>query len=293
MNLPEFIYTVILRPKPLKALANAAIRHLIPPQLRVNGSTVVLNPNDPVVSGALTAGVYEKPETAFFLEACQPGMTFLDVGANVGYYTALAIPRLGMGRIIALEPDPESFRYLQQTVAANGRSNTICLQKGAAAEKGTLMLFASDSNRGDNRLYANEFPGTKTQVEVTTIDGLLKELQIPSLDLVKIDVQGFEGHVLRGMETTLRQRGRLVMLMEFWPFGLKSAGTSAEEVLERLERAGLQLFELTAKGMLIPLVDKQDIVARHPGRRYTNIVAYRGDGPPPRLQKKESESARQ
>ena len=161
MNLPEFIYTVILRPKPLKALANAAIRRLIPARLRVNGSTVVLNPNDPVVSGALTLGVYEKPETAFFLEACRTGMTFLDVGANVGYYTALAIPRLGTGRIIALEPDPESFQYLQRTVAANGSSNTVCVQKGAAAEKGTLTLFASASNRGDNRLYANEFPGTR------------------------------------------------------------------------------------------------------------------------------------
>ena len=114
---------------------------------------------------------------------------------------------------------------------------------------------------------------------------------MPSVDLVKMDVQGFEGHVLRGMETTLRQPGRLVMLMEFWPFGLKSAGTSAEEVLERLERASLQLFELTTKGTLIPLVDKQDIVARHPGRRYTNIVAYRGEGPPPRLEKQKSENA--
>src|SRR5262249_6528663 len=191
LNLSEFIYTVILRPKPLKALANAMIRRLIPSQVQVHGATVVLNPNDPVVSGALTFGVYEKPETAFFLEACRPGMIFLDVGANVGYYTAMAIPRVETGRVIALEPEPESFRYLQQTVAANGPSNTICIQKGAAAERGMLTLFISASNRGDNRLYANEFPGTAIQVEVTTIDGLLCELKIPSVDLVKMDVQGF------------------------------------------------------------------------------------------------------
>jgi FkbM family methyltransferase len=283
VTLPEFIYTVVLRPKPLRLLADAAICSAIPARKRIHGATVVLNPRDPVVSGALMLGVYEKPETAFFLEACHQGMTFLDIGANLGYYTALAIPRLGSGRIIALEPDPENFEYLQRTVAANGNSNTICVAKGAAAENGSMTLFSSGSNRGDNRLYANEFPGTRTEVAVVTIDSLLVGLQVPQVNLIKIDVQGFEGHVLRGMEKTLRQPQRLVILMEFWPFGLRSAGSSPEEVLQRLEMAGLELFELTSKGTLIPLANKHDIIARHPGRRYTNIVAYRGEGPPPRL----------
>jgi FkbM family methyltransferase len=257
------------------------IRHLIPLQLRVHGATVVLNPKDPVVSGALTFGVYEKAETAFFLKACRPGMTFLDIGANVGYYTALAISRIGTGRIIALEPDPESFCYLQRTVAANGTSNSTCIRKGAASHNGILTLFASTSNRGDNRLYANEFAGTAVQVEVTTLDGLLEELNIPSVDLVKIDVQGYEGHVLEGMEKILRQPRGLILLMEFWPFGLQSAGSDAYEVLQYLEQAGLRLFELTSRGTLVPLRDKRNIISRHKGRRYTNIVAFRGEGHPP------------
>ena len=101
MTIPEFIYTVLLRPKPLRAITNAALRAILPASVTRHGSTIVLNPNDPVVSGAITLGVYEKPETRFFLSVCRSGLTFIDIGANIGYYTALAIPRLeAQGRII-------------------------------------------------------------------------------------------------------------------------------------------------------------------------------------------------
>src|ERR1019366_5482962 len=120
MTLLEFVYTVILKPAPLRKVANAIIRRIIPRSLKLHGATIVLNPNDAVVSGALTFGAYELPETTFFLRACRPGLTFVDIGANVGYYSALALARMhGNGKVIALEPHPENFRYLQATVAAN------------------------------------------------------------------------------------------------------------------------------------------------------------------------------
>jgi FkbM family methyltransferase len=279
MNVSTFIYTVILRPRPLKGLANAIIRSIVPAYLKVGGAVVALNPADPVVSGALTLGVYEKPETRFFREACKPGMTFLDVGANVGYYTALAIAGIGNGRIIALEPDPESFAYLERTVAANEARNVVCIRKAASFEAGTATLYASASNRGDNRLYPNEFAGTTAQVEVCRIDDLLSELGVSTVQLVKIDVQGFEGHVLGGMPELLHSAPDIAILMEFWPEGLRKAGTEPKELLDRLEAAGLRLFELTGDGGLDPF-DKDGIVRRHTGRNYTNIVACRGKGIP-------------
>jgi len=140
MHLSEFAYTVLLRPKPLRALANAVICRLIPPQLSLNGAVVVLNQRDPVVSGALALGLYERAETAFFRAARQPGMTFLDIGANIGYFSALALEVLEGGRIIALEPDPENFRFLKQTIAANRARNVICVNKAAADRNGMLTL---------------------------------------------------------------------------------------------------------------------------------------------------------
>ena len=281
MSVAEFLYTVILRPKPLKAMANAVIRRCIPERLTVHGAVIILNPKDPVVSGALTFGVYEKPETKFLLSVFRPGMTFLDVGANLGYYTALAIAHIGKeGKIIALEPDNENFSYLQRTIRANNAENVICIQKAAADRAGKLTLYVSSENRGDNRLYSNNLSDGSYEVDVSTVDALLGENGVSQVDLVKIDVQGFERQVFQGMKETIGRSAKLIMLMEFWPFGLESAGTNTLEFLKELEAAGLTLFELTVQGQLKVVADKEQFISRYPGRRYANIIAVRGNALP-------------
>jgi FkbM family methyltransferase len=278
MNAAEFVYTIVLRPKPLKAVANTVIRWCIPARLKRNGAVIVLNQKDAVVSGAIAFGVYERAETAFFCAVCQPGMTFLDIGANIGYYTALASGRIGeKGRIIALEPDPENFSYLQQNVAANNARNAVCVPKAASGEAGILRLYVNKQNRGDNRLYANDLCDSSYEVEVATVDAVLEECGVERVDLVKLDVQGFEGHVLRGMRKTIQRSEALILLTEFWPFGLRSAGTPPEDLLVELEQAGLRLYELTGKGRLARLTDKKAFIERYSGRKYANIVAFRGD----------------
>jgi hypothetical protein len=104
---------------------------------------------------------------------------------------------------------------------------------------------------------------------------MLEGCGVESVDLVKIDVQGFEGQVLKGMKRTIERSNKLILLTEFWPFGLRSAGTSPEDVLVELEQAGLVLYELTEKGPLALLTDKTLFIERHSGRKYANIVAMR------------------
>ena len=274
MTLPEFAYTVLLKPRPLRAIANATLRALTPATIERYGARIHLNPRDPVVSGALALGVYEKPETRFFLKTIAPGTTFLDVGANVGYYSALALARIGpAGRVIAFEPDPETFEYLQRTIAANGPDRTTALNKGLADTPGTLRLYRNSSNRGDNRFYANDLADNSVEVEVARADDVLASRGIGKVDLIKIDVQGFEGKVLYGLERTIRNSHPLTILSEFWPWGLREAGSDPFEVLERLQGFGLQLHELTDDGSSVPLNDHAGFVARYTGRKYANIVA--------------------
>ena len=164
--LAEFVYCYLLRPWPLRQLTNWTIRKLLPKQVEIHGATVVLNPTDPVVSGALHFGVYEKAETRFFQSACRDGMTFLDVGANLGYYTALAARAVGPnGRVLAVEPDPDSFGYLEQTIAANAVGNVKAFPVAASDAHAMLPLYISTDNRGDNRLYASG--EDRPQVEVS------------------------------------------------------------------------------------------------------------------------------
>ena len=271
--LAEFVYCYLLRPWPLRPLANWAIRQLLPAQVNFGEAVVVLNPDDPVVSGALYFGVYEKAETKFFQTACREGMTFLDVGANIGYYTALAARAVGpAGKVIALEPDPESFKCLEQTIAANGTENVQAFPVAASDASAVLPLYISADNRGDNRLYA---PGeTRPQVEVQAVatDALLAENKIETVDLIKIDVQGYEPKVIAGLRDTITRSPKLTLLTEFWPKGIRDAGGDPNDFLNTLRDLGLTLHELKADGELTELKDDADLIARHEGRRYTNLV---------------------
>jgi FkbM family methyltransferase len=276
----EFIYTVILRPPRLKKLANAVIRRIVPRTLSRHGAIIVLNPNDPVVSGALTLGVYELPETKFFLRVCRAGMTFLDIGANVGYYTALALARMQQsGKIVALEPDPENFKYLQATIAANDGRIAVCFQRAASDHAGRMTLYTSSDNRGDNRLYANELCQGSCEVEVETVDSILTAIEIEAVDLIKMDVQGYESHVLAGMNDIIRKSAKMVLLSEFWPDGLRRAGSDPSRYLLDLQALGLNIFELTEAGEIVPVTNPDDLIGRFQGRRYTNVVGLKGTDP--------------
>ncbi|MGB0585833.1 MAG: FkbM family methyltransferase [Limisphaerales bacterium] len=271
--LAEFVYCYLLRPWPLRQLTNWTIRQLLPKQVEIHGATVVLNPTDPVVSGALHFGVYEKAETRFFQSACRDGMTFLDVGANLGYYTALAARAVGPnGRVLAVEPDPDSFGYLEQTIAANAVGNVQAFPVAASDAPATLPLYISTDNRGDNRLYASGEDRPQVEVTARPLDALLRENKIDTVDLIKIDVQGYEPKVIAGLRETIAASPNLTLLTEFWPQGIDEAGEDANEFLQTLRELGLNLHELQPDGSLAELTDDTDLIARHQGRRYTNLI---------------------
>ena len=269
----EFVYCYLLRPWPLRQLTNWTIRQLLPRQIEIHGATVVLNPTDPVVSGALHFGVYEKAETRFFQSACRDGMTFLDVGANLGYYTALATRAVGPnGRVLAVEPDPDSFGYLEQTIAANAVGNVQAFPVAASDAPATLPLYISTDNRGDNRLYASGEDRPQVEVTARPLDALLRENKIDKVDLIKIDVQGYEPKVIAGLRETITASPNLTLLTEFWPQGIDEAGENANDFLQTLRGLGLTLHELQPDGSLAELTNDTDLIARHQGRRYTNLI---------------------
>jgi FkbM family methyltransferase len=277
MSAVELIYTAIARSRPLRILANAAIRAILPEAVRCGDARVVINPRDPVVSGALAFGVYERSGISFMRRMCKPGQVMVDVGANVGLYTALAGVAVGpAGRVIALEPDPESFRFLEQTIRANQLTNAKLVQAAASSMTGTARLFTCSENRGDNRLYRHHLADGCIEIDTLRLDDYLEAEGVTTVDLLKIDVQGFEGHVITGLERAILRSPCLTMLMEFWPSGLSQAGTSPLELLQRLEGLGLLLYELERGGGTAVVKDKIELISRLPGRRYTNIVAAAG-----------------
>ena len=123
-----------------------------------------------------------------------------------------------------------------------------------------------------SRLYPNELSQNQIVVETTSVDKLLPELGITSVDSIKMDNQGFEGHAFSGMGNTLEKP--LIILTEFWPKGLGAANKQRHEVLGKLVLKGFRLYELTSTGKLNSFEDLQALINRYPGRQYTKIAKF-------------------
>ena len=271
----EFIYCYILRPWPLRNITNWIIKKLLPKKVKIGKYFLFLNPNDPVVSGAIFFNVYEKSESQFIKSICFEGMKILDIGANIGYYTALFSQLAGdKGSVIAIEPDLESYKYLSKSINSFNYKNVFSFRLAASDIKQKLPLFISKENRGDNRLYSTNQKRNSIMVDCITVDELLEENKIENLDLIKIDVQGYEPKVMKGMLNIVRSSKKLILLSEFWPKGILQAGESPKNFLTMLRKMHFQLFELKKNGFLVLLKPSEDnkFIKKYKGRKYTNII---------------------
>ena len=288
MTLAEFIYTVVLKPRPLKKAVNWLILSLVRKAVNIGPAIVHLNPRDPVVSGALSLGVFERRELAFFARSCKAGMTVIDVGANVGIYTASAMHLVkGSGVVVAFEPHPESRQYLLRTVDANakrlaptGAPRVHVRDTAAASSDGVARLFVNPDNKGDNRLYTSELTPETGALEIRkrTIDASLQDLGISSADYLKLDVQGYEFDAVLGARRTIENSERMIILSEFWPEGLRRAsGQHASAYLQFLTTLGFKIYELKSDQLrlLSGPSDFDLLISRLKGRKYTNIVCLK------------------
>lgn len=283
MSLEHFIYTVLCRPAPIRWLVNQIILAVLPASVRIGRADILLNPKDPVVSGALAFGVYEKGELKRFSEVIRPGMTVVDVGANLGTYSAVALDRLqGRGRLLAVEPARENFFWLHRNTRHNlgkMRSNRVALVRAALSDQGGwAILHKNPSNKGDNRLYQDILLPKQERVQTTTLDALCKKHGINSIDVLKIDVQGFEVRVLRGAEKILRASPRCHLFCEFWPDGMRKSGTGTEGFLKILKANRFRLFEVA--GNRLRPVSQASAARAIQGNQYFNFYAYRQDKNP-------------
>jgi FkbM family methyltransferase len=130
-----------------------------------------------------------------------PFDTVVDVGANIGT-TTLAAVELGARRVLAIEPDPRNHRTLDANIALNGLGSIVSTRQAAAASRpGTVDLYLSPSNSGDNRV--RPAPGERRDtinVPAITVSQALADAEIrpESVSLVWLDVQGAELDVLHG-----------------------------------------------------------------------------------------------
>jgi FkbM family methyltransferase len=164
-----------------------------------------------------TDGVYEGQILDFILRHLPAGGAFLDVGANIGCFTVPAARHLkDSGQVLALEAAPGVFPYLQENVRLNNLSNVKAVQCAVSHEEGAQAPFyqAPADHFGMGSL-APQFYAEPVFVATRTLDSLLAENGVARVDVIKVDVEGFEHGVFQGAENLLCGENPPVIIFEF------------------------------------------------------------------------------
>jgi len=139
-----------------------------------------------------------------YLSSLGSGDVFLDVGAHIGKYTIPAAKRVGRnGLVIAIEPHPENYKTLTENIKLNDLNNVIALNIAAWKEEGILKLFIGDTH---GRHSVKRCLGLGyVEVRAKALDEVIDQLKVRRVNLIKIDVEGAELEVLKGLARTLEK----------------------------------------------------------------------------------------
>lgn len=247
-----------------------------PRTYEVDGCTYEVDPRDFGVSLELHAtGGYEEGTRHFCLEAIEPGMTFIDIGAHVGLFTIPIAQRVGeRGRVFAFEPNPSNRELLERNLSGNDIDHVRVLPSAVSDAAGTMKLHCSPYNTGDHQLYYTGRGRDAIDVEVVSLDGFLEE-QGGEVDLVKMDVQGAEAKVIAGMERTIEGNPGIIMVIELSPWMLEDIGDDPLALLEGLEGRGFSLATMEEGTGILTGGSCREILERCAKGSYLNLVARR------------------
>jgi FkbM family methyltransferase len=214
-------------------------------------------------------GFWESWLTQCLADKVKPGFVCLDIGANLGYYSLLMSELSGHnGRTVAIEPNPAMVRLMRFSEFVHGWKFDI-VDKAISDKIGKAVLTIPEGSFGGATLSGHPgtpFSGTtRVKVATTTVDAIAEELQLPRIDMIKIDVEGFEPLVFEGMKKTLAQNPQLQVIMEYSPFSYPDAKKFSDFIfneftvyrIKDVDRVELVDFEAMQK--MLSLRDHTDL----------------------------------
>jgi len=194
--------------------------------------------------------LYEFPSVLALDSVLRPGDTFLDVGAHIGFFTLIAAGMVGpSGRVVAFEPDPTNFRFLQRNIELNRLRHVVLINAAAGENEGAATLYENLDNDGGHALWP---PGlhpmnhrskghTKSYtVAQVTIDTVAERLGLGAIRAMKIDTEGAEVKVVKGATRRLADRTLSLVICEHLLFALQAMGTSTADLFRFFYSNGYQ-----------------------------------------------------
>lgn len=226
-----------LRDRPLRRLARTRF-----------GAAFAVDTQDLIQRYLYLFGVWEPHMTRWLQRRLAPGDAFVDVGANIGYYSVLASRLVGPGgKVAAVEASPTFHQLLLRHARRNACTN-IRAVNAAVSDRDELLTFilASSRNMGANSIVPYDGPAESTfDIAARPLPDLLTEDEIARARVIKIDVEGAEGGVVRGLVPMLPAlRPDAELTIEVTPQRMADLGDSVEELLEALASHGFHTYHL-------------------------------------------------
>jgi FkbM family methyltransferase len=239
------------RDSALTGAGRAAVRLAAPLPARTvevatDVGTLVLDEDDALITPLVREHRSWEGDVVAFVRSClDPGMTFVDVGAHVGYFSVLASSIVGdSGRVFAVEPEPRNLELLRANLWRNACDNVTVLPVAAYDRRGHVRFVSNPDGFAGSWIEPNQGE-TGTMAPCAPLDALLGE---QTVDVMKIDIERSEPEAISGAERLIHTSHTLDIVAEFWPTHPYANGRSPAAVLAYYESLGLELRLLNGDG---------------------------------------------
>lgn len=219
---------------------------------------------------------FKKQQDAFEIsllrQYIKPGDVVLDIGANIGFYTALMSDIVGAkGMVHGFEPDQTNFRHLRDHT--KGLQNVRINHKAVADKTQVIKIYTSKQLNVDHRTYKPAEYEAELDIDAIAIDDYLAGQRV---DFIKMDIQGFEWSAVQGMTRTFSENN-IQMLSEFWPYGMRQAGTSVLAYFQLLKQLGFNVYLIKDKALRKLTEDQVAKLTDLPKSEYMNIFVTKNN----------------
>lgn len=232
---------------PVNFFANLAVKNLTGDYIaKVHDYEMIVPIKEPQGYVLYLKHNYEPVVTKYIKKFLHEGRTFVDVGACLGYYSLLTSGIVGpKGRVLALEPDLKNYSYAHDNIMMNDFTDNIHLIEAAASDKkGKANLNISEHNIGCHSLFKSKLSGHTDEVAI--VPTVRIDEVIDHVDMIKIDVEGHEYQVLKGMSRLFDNNDNdMIIIQEFCPRLLNN--DALKDLMTIWERYAHNLFVIDEK----------------------------------------------
>ncbi len=252
------------------------------------GVKLTLPTKDTAIVPSILGGYFESLELDLFAKAAEGSATVIDVGANIGLFSCVVAKALQAGGVVyAFEPVAENAAYFRQNLLNNHLTNVELIESAVGQEVGRLNIFVSTESIATHSASRRHSRGSESiSVPMTSVDVFVMSRGIDHVDVIKIDVEGYDGYVLKGAIETIKSH-RPTIFIEYAPVALKKCGFEPADLADQLfmnydyclrfDEVSHHASRMTKQALLaLPVYCNENLVFTNQGSLIESLYAGRG-----------------